>query len=399
MIRSENVDEELVVISTLSTSNTIEPTVNTNEPTANNTDESAKNNRQSVNKTQKSFNSAKQLTNSTKESVNETKESTSSTKESANSTKESASSTKHSDNRTEPSANSTDPIIFGTRYVETDFTGRLSELASLNSFFQQPQLPTSMARICVVAGMNGIGKTQLVSKFIVENRSSYQNVIWIDAECSQSINDSFRKLAEKINPNGDRRDAKSAIKEVFNRFCEKNTLFVYDNVGTVESIKFALIRTSSVEGPHVLITSLVDNWDDRIKVIKMQAWITNDAVEFVFKKLNNFEDRQADIVLLVNELNCIPLALRLATAYIMYQRAIFARYEISDYLSAIKCQSPNDGYEKPIFITSTIAISAIQKNQTRGILAIKMLNIIAYFAPNNIQREERTGVKSIKWIG
>lgn len=338
--RSEDLREELVVTGT--------------EPAANVTKDSA---------------------DSTKKSVNNSK-SADRAKSTVNKTKSVVTTPKLSNNSVMQSENSAD-ITFGIRFPEIDFTGRSSELDSLRNYFQGPTLPTSIqARVCVVAGIAGIGKTQLASKFIAENRSSYQTIIWINADSSQSINDSFKKLAKQINVRES--DAKT---EALSRFCDGNTLFVYDNVVTIESIEFALVGTKG-EGPHVLITSAVEKWDDRIKVIELQPWIIIDATKFVTKRLTNSEDSQADKAELVNELRCVPLALRLATAYILYEQI-----RISDYLPAIKGQNPSGDYGTAIFVTSTIAIAAIQKNETRGIFATKILHIIAYFAPNDIPTE------------
>lgn len=264
-------------------------------------------------------------------------------------------------------------VTFGIRFAEIDFTGRECELTWLTRHFQEP------TRVCVVAGTGGIGKTQLVRKFIAENRSSsspYQNVIWINADSSQSINESFKNLAKQINIRES--DART---EVLNRFSDGNTLFVYDNVVTIESIQFALVGRNA-KSSHVLITSTIEEWDDRIQVIQLQPWTVSDATTFVTKRLRDSKDSQAEKAELVNELRCVPLALRLATAYILYKQI-----RIFDYLLDIKGQNPTGDYGKTIFVTSTTAIAAIQENQTRGPFAIKMLHIIAYFAPNDIPTE------------
>lgn len=207
------------------------------------------------------------------------------------------------------------------------------------------------------------------------------------------MNDSFKRLAKHINATGG--DTKSVVQK---RFCGKNTLFVYDNVVTSESIEFVFNET--VEGSHVIITSLAENWNSlgNIKVIRLKEWVHIDAVEFVSKKLNDSVDTNADIEKLVEKLKFVPLALRLATAYIMWQRAISDSgcFEISRYLHAINSQGPIDDHGKTVFLTSAIAYQTIQQTQTRGTLATEILNIMAYFAPNDIERNFFVHLSSLK---
>ncbi|KAG4066349.1 hypothetical protein HA402_000573 [Bradysia odoriphaga] len=133
-----------------------------------------------------------------------------------------------------------DTYLFQVDAPETCFTGRPNDLHRLHQFFS---VAVNEKNIGVVYGMGGVGKTQLARKFIKLNRVLYSNFIWIHSGEVTSIEQSFAKLSKELilplkDADGDRMESESVIARVLERFCERKTLFVYDNVDNPESTDY-----------------------------------------------------------------------------------------------------------------------------------------------------------------
>lgn len=258
--------------------------------------------------------------------------------------------------------------------------------------------------ITVVAGSGGIGKTQLVRQYVYENKSNYDNnIFWINADKEESIVDGFKTLAnEKLcistkGANGAEKKINLIIEDVYEFFAGKKLLFIYDNVESMENIRQFLLSGTGPTKPYIIITSRRQEWHEAIKVIRLEELQLNEATEFVSAMLGNAGDSQEEVALLAEDLQCFPLALRQATAYISYQRNT-GNYTISNYRTNYKRQRQElldskifqngvSTYTETTFTTWNNTITTIEQHPTYGALAIKILNTIAYFAPDNIHRE------------
>ncbi|KAG4069969.1 hypothetical protein HA402_015193 [Bradysia odoriphaga] len=301
----------------------------------------------------------------------------------------------------ESSADAIDEINFRVEKPEINFTGRSREL----SILEQMSIHDD-AQICVVSGMGGVGKTQLVRKFIEECRTNYGNVIWINSETKNNIKNAFKQLSEDllnistINANGKEKDAKSIVEQVLNKVCQRKTLFIYDNVDQINSVKFVLaVAAPAGKNPHVLITSRLQKWRTGIKVILLSVWRLDESVEYIAKMLDDpHTDTEDDKQLLAKTLQHFPLALRQATAFIKTQRDS-GSYKISKYIDRLrydKCEmldstlfqdDSSSPYNSTTYTTWTITTIAIESDQLNGDLAMRILKIIAYFDPDDIERD------------
>lgn len=259
------------------------------------------------------------------------------------------------------------------------------------------------SHVIVITGLGGIGKTQVARRFIQKNRSAYKNVIWINSERSETISGSFRKLAEDrlsipiAHPDGRLKDINCVVEHIFSKLHKTRTLYVYDNVNNVESINFTLTIETLGEKPHVIITSRIQEWGDEIPMIHLREWEFNDAILYVTRTLNDTTDDSDDEKkLLVETLQSFPLAMRQATAHINYQRKVDI-FRIADYITKYATQEMLNStfftkvacslYEKTTFTTWKVTIDSIEADSASGKLAIRILNVIAYFDADNIHRD------------
>lgn len=133
-------------------------------------------------------------------------------------------------------------ISFGFTSPTSSFSGRLKELDDIRDKLQkQPDLIVSQS--LAICGLGGIGKTELIKKFIHKFGKSdfYGRVIWIEADNDEVATKSFTELAERLDIKDRKNKAiTTIIAEVFQYFDELKVLFVFDNYDVNPAGKFNL---------------------------------------------------------------------------------------------------------------------------------------------------------------
>ena len=76
----------------------------------------------------------------------------------------------------------------------SSFIGREKELADIDQKLHND----SLKHIVVLHGLSGIGKTQLAARYVMEHRSEYTAVFWLDASDPRTLGSSFLNMAYRI---------------------------------------------------------------------------------------------------------------------------------------------------------------------------------------------------------
>ncbi len=178
---------------------------------------------------------------------------------------------------------------------------------------------------------------------------------------------------------------------IFKQFSQKPCLLILDNVER-EEILDQLPKTlgPNHRKPTILITSRISRWSSGVSVFALAVLSETEAIEFIKKRLNEAGVSDlTDVEKLVTELECLPLALQQAAAYIetilqelpgpitKYLVLFKEATELLEFKEGLR------GNEKTTFITWTVTMNKIQELEF-GQLAIRIMNIISYFEPDNI---------------
>ncbi|WP_341816351.1 ankyrin repeat domain-containing protein [Wolbachia endosymbiont (group A) of Nomada goodeniana] len=307
--------------------------------------------------------------------------------------------------------------IFGSIWFDVKdpvrlFTGREKELNNLHKAVQRNSKGTVISQMTSISGLGGIGKSELARKYATKYSWKYDgNVIWINAENFKSMESSFWKLAKDNRlgvPTKDRdeedKTTESIVKEIYQFFAKRKSLFIFDNAEKNNDLnKFLPLHNLPPDAnkPYILITSRDREWEDGIEKVEVDKLELEDAIEFVKKGLDISEEddsQNQEIKSLVEEkLQCFPLAIQQAIAYIKDQR-VTGEFTIANYLEKYEekrkellesdlFKGIDNDYERTTFTTWQITIDKIASNEQYGKLALEILNTIAYFAPENINRE------------
>jgi hypothetical protein len=305
---------------------------------------------------------------------------------------------------------------------------------------------TVISQITAVSGLGGIGKSEL-SRMYAQKYGHYydNNVIWINAESYESMRESFISLlSNKLNicaknVDGREKEIQLVVSEAYEYFSVKKCLFIFDNAEQLRTTqecndgidKFLPSLPSDANRPYILITSRNSEWGTHISVVQLDVFEESEAIEFIIralsfesfdfendsqptivdserietlgdvKELVNISERIGtldDIKRLVNILQRFPLALQLAVSYIIEENKtmniIGEIFTIGEYIDDFNKKEKklldfpfpddnSDGYSKTVFTTWNITFDIIMRKKY-GENAIKILNIISFFAPENI---------------
>uniref|UniRef100_A0A336MSG1 CSON003978 protein n=1 Tax=Culicoides sonorensis TaxID=179676 RepID=A0A336MSG1_CULSO len=196
-------------------------------------------------------------------------------------------------------------------------------LAKSNSIFDY---------MVVVVGLGGIGKTQLVKKFIDLHQKDlfYGRIVWINAENDSSLNHSFRRLAQKLYlKDFKEKDIKTIIEDTLDFFDDVKVLFVFDNYDGQEHnhqkyVTFCCDHAATKENrPYFVFTSRNQKCLPKIKKIHLTEFTEPEAVKLIkqqLKTINGFIMIEKDIIALGKVLQYYPLTIHQAISFIKNKR-------------------------------------------------------------------------------
>lgn len=231
--------------------------------------------------------------------------------------------------------NESNGIRFRVELPVHNFVGRLDELGSLKKALAKT-LTTSATPtpyIVIVSGPTNKGKTQLVRQFIELNQRTYENIIWINSERRDTLEESFKTLAEdylKISPtnaNGSNTNFKFIVPHVVSKLSSSKTLFVYDSVDKLEIMKDVLEMKTSGEKLHVIITSRIEDLGEEFSVIRLDHYNSDDAE--ALRTLNYATERAAEKIMKIRNILVIIFIFAIGGVVAWYA----VKYEIANEMT------------------------------------------------------------------
>jgi tetratricopeptide (TPR) repeat protein len=240
---------------------------------------------------------------------------------------------------------------------------------------------TPMVVTQAIAGLGGLGKTQLAVEYAYQHAKDYQIVWWVRAEQETTILDDLAALAAKLGlPEANDSDKHKALEAVCDALSARDDdwLLIYDNAENPDSIRHCLPTHG---GGHVLITSRHAHWGGVAGELPIDVFTPDESVDFLVNRTGK-EDR-AEAGRLAEALGHLPLALEQAAAYLVDTGTSFA-----DYVSLFKTRQPAmlkrgtpEFYEKTVAATWEINFRELKK-QNRA--AAQFVILCSFLAPDRI---------------
>ncbi|HWQ18598.1 MAG TPA: toll/interleukin-1 receptor domain-containing protein [Methanotrichaceae archaeon] len=271
------------------------------------------------------------------------------------------------------------------QYKRPVFPGRLPRVWSVlpsrdAGFVDRERLESeiqSMDRRIVLAGHEGLGKTQAAVEYIHDHASEYDLVWWIRAEHPAVAAADYQGLAAWLELPGQSSSEQGQVLKAIEKSLEQRQswLLVFDGARTHADI----VDFLPPESGKVIITSTNPSWEGYATTLMVPALDKADSAEYLLRRAQEPDDEAASS--LAQVLGNIPLALKIAGAYL---ESTLMR--ISDYQEIFKSRfwsQEQPGPVAPSIISVAADISADRVCQDSASSA-DLFNFCAYLGHDDI---------------
>ena len=266
-----------------------------------------------------------------------------------------------------------------------NFVGREELLTTIHDTFQQGD--GSVAITQAIAGLGGVGKTQLARAYAHRHKADYDLIWQLSADEPAALDEALRQLGTVLHLPIQTADAPTARQMVLGWLNGRHQrwLLLYDNADKLPARDLQPYLPSG--GGHVLITSRQPNWA-KAQVLKVDVFAPAEAAAFWAQRMEDGDEPVDSHIAtsretLAEALGYLPLALEHAAAYMTVRSK-----NAADYLALFQERrealwartTPPDDYHATI--TTTWEMAFAHAKSTPG--AADLLNLCCFFAPDDI---------------
>ena len=259
------------------------------------------------------------------------------------------------------------------------FVGRTEQLEQIAQNFANAANPLVVTQ--AIAGLGGVGKTQLALAYAHTRRAQY-NMLWLlRASDVPTLDNELRLLGEALGLPVRGQDAEAIRTLVLSHLSssQKQWLLLYDNV---DELTPRDLRPYLPGGGHLLITSrrAAAHWQTFGQTLALDTFTEAEAVKF-------WQERELpaapELAELAKELGQLPLAMEQAAAFMQVQQLPAAEY-LSWFREARESlwaeEEPPTDYPKTVAATWQIGFD--HARQRKG--AADLLNLCCFLDPDGI---------------
>jgi tetratricopeptide (TPR) repeat protein len=282
---------------------------------------------------------------------------------------------------------SSSPRIWNVPYRRNNkFVGRESSLERIAAALDDGQIAAASQ---AVAGLGGVGKTQLAVEYAYRHQDKYDVVWWIRAEKQATLISDYAALGtalslpECIDPD------QVIVLTAVRRWLETNEswLLVFDNaedpdgaLGQRWPFETAKDLLPTIGSGHVLITTRDTRWEDVAFLTSIDVFDMPESLHFLETHTEGSFD--PDIASqLADALGRLPLALGQASAYIRQSGISFANYLERLNSTPQRILSTPSDYRVTVATTWQLSIEHVRSSAPS---AESVLQTCAFLAPENI---------------
>ncbi len=268
-------------------------------------------------------------------------------------------------------------VEFATIQPVPSFTGRERELDAIARGLHD-------ARVVVIHGMGGTGKSALAKEYAWRNRRAYDVVWMVSAETEDGIIDALIRLGAELDPSAgataDRRADAQRVLAMLGGERSRPPLLIFDNVPD-ESVLHAW---TPGEGMRILATSRSSAWAKSVAAIPLGVWPRADGIHYLQHESGRTDLSDLDADSIAARLGDLPLALVHAAAYLKRTKTVGAAAYLARLEHHLEQAPKGADYPRAVFATFREAIAEAEANAP-GSTAIAAL--AAFFAPDAIPEE------------
>ncbi len=260
------------------------------------------------------------------------------------------------------------------------FTGRDQMLADVRNAL----LSGGRAVVLALAGMGGVGKTQLAAEYAYRFASGYDVVWWIAAEQAGLIGEQVAALAAGLGCAGPDADMDAAGRAVLGELRRRDRwLLVFDNAEAPEDLAAWLPGGIG----HVLITSRAHGWAEVAVPVEVNVLARSESVT-ILRDRTGMPDGDADRV--AAALGDLPLAVAQAAVYLTETGMRAGEY--ADLVVSRAAELLGEGrpssYPRSL---AAVTVLALDRLAGQDPAAAEVARVCAFLAPEPVPAQWFTG--------
>ena len=250
-----------------------------------------------------------------------------------------------------------------------------------------PEMAGSPAVSRALSGLGGVGKTRLALEYAFRHAESYSARLFVGADTATALQSNLAALTQRTildlpeqaeTDEGKKRDAALSW---LNQ--HPGWLMILDNVDSEKAAGAVEDLIARLSGGHLLVTSRLSNYSNSVDLLPVQVLSETAASEFLLRRTDGKRRRQPNdhqqAEALARELDCLPLALEQAGAYIAQRRLTLENYLQQWSQQRDKLLAWNDPrlmkYPKSVFVTWQTSFDQL------GEPARQLLQRLAWLSP------------------
>ena len=213
------------------------------------------------------------------------------------------------------------------------FTGRVEPLQALARALLEGDGRSALVTQAV-AGMGGVGKTQLAVEFAYRYGRFFHGVHWVNAGEPEAIGADVAACGEAMGlPDWPEKQPEQVARTLSEWQRGGRRLVVLDNMEQVGTAREWLARLSG-GAVSVLVTARLTDWpgDLGLRPLRLESFRPEESRAFLRQHLPDGRATEADLQALAERLYHVPLALELAGRYLARHR----RLSIRGYLERLE---------------------------------------------------------------
>jgi tetratricopeptide (TPR) repeat protein len=271
------------------------------------------------------------------------------------------------------------------------FTGRDSELKQIHAALTSQSVDQATSggiSKLEIAGMGGVGKSQIVIEYCYRYFPSYYGlVIWLGAQSAESIAAGYRQLmADTTGMDVNDKDTDEVVAEVKARLFRSKIpwLLVFDNLEDKDHSLLEKFVPNGGKG-HVLVTTRLlntDNVDFGDQTMILGCFNPTESVELLCRAAGKQNISSEDQLSAANELaECVghlPLAVGIAAAYMKR-----CDVDCVEYLVRYKNSGIQLGHEA---VSSSLSLS-LEAIKAESPVAWEALRLLCWLGPDQITKK------------
>lgn len=242
----------------------------------------------------------------------------------------------------------------------------------------------------VLHGVSGSGKTELARRYCWLHRKRYakkdsifyNNIIWLSAATEEILKKSFDELANELNVPENNLTVEefkysfSFRYNIYSKLFETKTLLVFDNVEEMDFLQNYLPTDNHQNNIYMIVVTSRNNWDVlNWETVLLEGFPVEESVLLAETLLNTAINKE-EIPVLVETLGYLPLAIRMATAFINSDE----QQNIPNFIECFKKEICDEN--SPFHNILSLIL-----NKITNPLSLDILYISSYLSPENIPRD------------